>query len=727
MRVTSTLITRVLPFVTVSAVGLVLLGGSVATPDADALSQHVTIRRDTFGVPHILADSEEAAAFALGYAQAEDHAVALGQRFLRARGEGARVFGREAMESDFAMRRFDNLGEATRQLARVGAPFRRVMAAFASGINQYVDQHRAELPEWMPRIDAADVLAQTRAGAAQSAVSASLLEDLKKKYEPAAASPTVSEAVEEGDGSNAFALAGSRTASGHPMLLGNPHLRWSSLYWEAHITVPGRINFYGSTLVGFPTLRAGFNDRLGYVQTNNDPDLDDVYALSVDPKDERRYLFNGRSRALERREVTVQVRQDDGSLRTESREFWWSHLGTVIYRHASKVFVVKSESLDAWRYFEGFQDLMRVRSLAEFQKTLARNLIPTSNFTYADAAGNIAYQWNARLPRRVEDGTSYELDVPGEPKYLWRGLHALADLPRLVNPSGGYVQNANNSPWYTSLTNPLDPAKFPSYVERRPLALRPQMALQMMRDHAKEKVSVDDVRAMKFNTHVLLADRVLPDLIAAGREAAHASEDLRRGLDVLQQWDRRVSAESAGAVLFMRFWDTYRAAVPEPYATPWTPSQPAATPTGLADRQTAVTLLAQAVAWTRQRYGSEAVRWGDVHRYRFGNLDLPADGADGNYGLFRVQRFDDQPDGRTRVAGIVAADKPLAGFGDGWVLLVHFTRPVEAHAVLAYGQTTRAESPHSRDQIRLFADHRLRRVVFTEAEIAANLERSYRP
>ena len=78
-------------------------------------------------------------------------------------------------------------------------------------------------------------------------------------------------------------LSGSRTTSGKTILLGNPHLSWSSRYWEAHIVVPGRLNFYGSTLVGLPWLRAGFNESLGYVQTNNAPDLSDVFLLPLDP------------------------------------------------------------------------------------------------------------------------------------------------------------------------------------------------------------------------------------------------------------------------------------------------------------------------------------------------------------------------------------------------------------------------------------------------------------
>jgi acyl-homoserine-lactone acylase len=749
------------PRISLLLLGLALLvtPGFVSGPGADSLARHVTIRRDTFGVPHILADNEVAAAYALGYAQAEDHPVELADRLLRARGEAAKSLGRAGLDNDFAMQRFDNYREAQKHLRDVGRTFRRVLDAYAAGITRYFDTHRAEMPDWTRTltIDAADVLAYTRAGAVSSAVSPSLIADLKKKYElgavpaqetgdhaaasdaasasasaavfasatPASAAPIA--ALEEGPGSNAFAIGGSRTVSGKPMLLGNPHLRWSSLYWEAQITVPGQFNFYGSTLIGLPTLRAGFNEVLGYVQTNNDPDLDDIYALDLDPHQPDHYLFDRHSRPLARREVTIDVRQDDGSMQHERREFWATHLGPVVYRNDSKVFILRSMALESWRYFEGFQDLMAARSLKDYESRLRRNLIPTSNFTYADTAGNIFYQWNARLPKRLEDGTSYDLDVPADRKYFWRGVHPLADLPHLLNPPGGYIQNANNSPWFTSLRDRLDPAKFPSYVEHHPLALRPQMALQML--ESRDKFTVDDVREMKFNTHVLLADRVLPDLLAAGKAvtAADDSPDLLHGLDALARWDRRVAADSAGAVLFMRFWDTYRAAVPQPFARPWSDQQPAATPSGIADVVAALKALEQASAWTRARYGTETVKWGDVHRFRFGEIDLPGDGADGSYGLFRVIRFDDQAASATAVAGQSAPDRPLAGFGDGWVMLVHFTRPIEAYSVLAYGQSTRPESPHSRDQIRLFANHQMRRIFFTEGEIRSHTERSYRP
>jgi acyl-homoserine-lactone acylase len=534
-------------------------------------------------------------------------------------------------------------------------------------------------------------------------------------------------AATDAPGSNALALAGSRTTSGRPILLGNPHLAWRVRYWEAHVTVPRTLDFYGSTLIGYPWLRAGFNADLGYVQTNNAPDLEDVFTLALDPSAPDHYLFDGRSRPLTRRDASIAVRQPDGTLRDERRTFWDAHLGPIIYRTGDKAFAVASARRQAWRYFEGFWRLSRAKRLDEFMRVMRLGIIPWSNFTYADAKGNILYLWNAMIPKRPVDGTSYELDVAAETgRYVWGPMHPADELPRLLNPAGGYVQNANNAPWFTSTRDALDPGRYPPYFERRELALRPQLALEML--DARPRFSVDDVIALKYSTRMLLADRVKPALLEASGAVTDPSDDVRRGREVLAAWDNRVAADSAGALLFQRFWDTYRAAVPQPFSTPWNGSRPFDTPAGLSDTGQAVRALEQAVRETRQAHGSEAVPWGSVRRFRFGDLDLPADGASGTYGVYRVVSFDAVPgESHVRVAGMPAGAPDLVGSGDAWVLLVHFTRPVKAWSILAYGQTTRADSPHSRDQIRLFADHRLRPVWFTEAEVRANTERVYRP
>ncbi|MEP7272804.1 MAG: penicillin acylase family protein [Acidobacteriota bacterium] len=722
----------------VSLLAGVVVWASNARPspslDPVVLAREVIIRRDTFGIPHILGKTEEAASFGLGFAQSEDHGIEIARRFIGGRGEMAKYFG-QSLEADLLIKRFDNANAVRKGFREMDPLAQRIITAYVAGVNYYFAQHRTDLPSWIPIFEPEDVLANYRAGLLRSLVDPATIRALRAKYEQASVPSTPGggaegqfagdQDVQDDDGSNAFALSPSRTTSGNAILLGNPHLNWSSLYWEAQVTVPGRINFFGSTLVGIPVLRAGFNEHLGWVTTNNNPDLEDIYALKLDPSQADSYIFEGRSRPLVKKEVTAEAKGPDGVVKVESRSYWESHLGPIIHRNATLAFAVRSTTVDSLRIFEGFYRLSRARNLREWLEVIQMNLLPTSNYTYADAAGNILYQWNGRVPKRLDDGTSYDLDVPAETsKYVWNSLHPVAELPRVLNPSGGYIQNCNNPPWFVSLRDPLDPKRYPSYFERGELGLRPQMTLEML--ESRPKFSFEQVRELKYNTRMLLADRVKPDLLRALKLLPRRSEDLNRGLAVLEAWDNRVSAESRGGVLFQRFWDQYRLGLKQPFGTPWSSLNPARTPTGIADIEKAITSFEAAVGWTRATYGSEAVPWGDVHRFRFRDIDLPADGASGAYGLFRVMGFRDQ-DGGKRLAGWTADGEPLMGFGDGWVLSVEFSRPIVAYSVLAYGQTTNSASPHSRDQIGLFAKHSYKRVWFTESEIKSNLERTYHP
>ena len=180
-------------------------------------------------------------------------------------------------------------------------------------------------------------------------------------------------------------------------------------------------------------------------------------------------------------------------------------------------------------------------------------------------------------------------------------------------------------------------------------------------------------------------------------------------------------------MLFQRFWELYSAAVRSPFATPWDANNPAQTPAGISDPAAALTHLAAAVRAIREQHGSESVAWGDVNRFRAGAVDLPGTGATGTYGTFRVMTFDAPPGQPVRVAGHIPGRQAPVGFGDGWVLLVDFSQPGTAYSVLAYGQTANPDSPHSSDQLPIFAGHMLRPAWYSEAEIKANLRREYRP
>jgi acyl-homoserine-lactone acylase len=294
-------------------------------------------------------------------------------------------------------------------------------------------------------------------------------------------------------------------------------------------------------------------------------------------------------------------------------------------------------------------------------------------------------------------------------------LLPLDELPQSLNPRGGYVHNENDPPHFANLKALLDTAKYPANVEKGSLDLRSQHALQLI--GGTDKLSLEEVLRRKHSMRMLLADRVKPDLLAA-ISAAPSTPQLTQAAQLLTRWDNTVRIGSKGSTLFETWWRLYAAAARDSaFAEPWSWARLTATPRGLGKPDLAVRTLSAAIDTVTTRWGAMDIAWGDVHRVRRGDVDVPVGGCSGLYGCFRVLGYERAPDG-----------KLVANTGDGWVLAVEFgaVRP-RAYSVLAYGQSADPASPHHADQAAMFARGALKPVWWTEAEVKKHTVREYRP
>ena len=686
-------------------------------PDsADDLMRRVEVRRTTFGVPHIKADDLRAAAYALAYVQMEDHGARVAIGLVRARGEMGRWFGRDSMESDFIARPTHAL--AVERYAQLAQATRDVYEGFAAGVNRYVELHPAEFPPgFAPRVTGYDVATRDVNVAAPSDARRFLA-----RVAPEAARASTQASVGEGrtdaieEGSNAWAFAPSRTKSGRAILMRNPHLAWTAGYYEAHVTVPGVLDFYGDFRIGGPFgVIGGFNRDLGWATTNNAPDLDEIYALDVDSTRADHYLFDGTVLPVRRELVTVEFRNGPG-LSSETREVWHTPLGPVIHRDSGKVYVLHAAAEGEFRAGEQFLAMMRARSLAEWKDAMRMRARVNSNLTYADRAGNIFYVWNASIPSlpHASGGDTAAVAAKGTSD-VWTRYVPFDSLPQLHNPRGGYVRNENDPPYHTNLRQVLDRARYPANFPDPLLRLRSQHSLTLV--DPQRKLSLEDVVALKHSYRMLLADRVKADLVAAVSASAPAPR-VADAVALLSRWDNSAAPASRGGVLFEIWWRKYTEGQdPDSmFAQPWSADAAATTPRGLKVPARAAEAFAWAVDETIRRHGAYDVAWGDVHRVRLGKVDVPVGGCSGALGCFRVLNFRTDPDGKRSVIG-----------GDGWVLAVEFGNMPRAYSVLAYGESPREDSPFHDDQAAMFARGEMKRVAFTERDIEAQTIRRYRP
>jgi len=696
-------------------------GGVAAAqqPDTRPYPERVEIRRTSYGVPHILADDLGALGFGMAWAQLEDHGIRVVVELIRARGELAATFGRDSIDSDFWRRPFH--AHAVAMFHHLHADTRALLEGWAGGVNAYVRSHGDELPDWAPSDFAGhDVAALWVDETTEPKVRVFLARQAARRA-------AIADSVRALDrGSNAWAFAPSRTTSGRAILMRNPHLSWGAGYYEAHITVPGVIDFYGDFRVGHPIFfNGGFNANLGWATTNNSPDLEEIYALDVDPERPDHYLFDGGSVPVERVPVTVAWRNGPG-LSTETRETWRTPLGPVVERADGKIYVVRSAAWDEYRPVEQFLRMMQARNLDEWLRAVSMRAHVYQNLTYADRDGNILYLWNGTVPQLPTASGGDTAAIPASRSdQVWRDIVPLAELPMVRNPRGGYVQNANDPFHYTNLNAIPDSSAFPANFPRPELGLRSQLSLRLVQQQSK--MSLEDVIRLKHDYTMLLAERVKEDLVRAVR-ASGATGAVAAAADVLERWDNTTAPASRGGTLFEAWWQRYVAADAEnpgsyaqrwdrAFAVPWSPADPTGTPRGIADAPRAVAAFAGAVEEVARDFGAVDVTWGDAHRVRIGDVDVPVGGCPGGLGCFRVISY-----------RAVGDSIWVANRGDGWVLAVEFgkERP-RAYSVLVYGESSLAESPHHTDQAAMFARGELKRVAFTDDEIARDLVRSYRP
>ncbi len=725
--------------------------------NAQDLADKVIIRRTAYGVPHIKAENMQAAGFALAYVQLEDYGRGIVDGMVKARGEWSQF---NEMPNPERAQSIDRDASAKLRYARAVETFpllrketQDILIGFAAGMNRYIEVHRGEFPEWLKAdftgfdVHAGDI-GSHNSGSVQAFMRAlqrqntSGRPDSRMGMQQSINGSTVwariaDQAIEPhpDEGSNAFALAPGRTSSGKAILLRNPHLAWNAGYYEAQLEVPGQLNFYGDFRIGGPLITiGGFNQRLGFSTTNNDPDTDEIYSFQVSPTLPDHFLLDGASVPLEKKRVSVKFKNGAG-IGEETREFLFTPFGPVFHRGEGKIYVIRDAGDGEYRLAEQFLMMMKARNLSEYKEAMRIQAKTSSNFTYADADGNIFYVWNAMTPNLPHpSGGDTAAIAASRSDQVWRSIIPFDSLPQLLNPKGGYLHNENDPFHYTNLNEVIDAAKFPPHFSQPILRLRSQHALDMIAN--KKKFSLEDVVKLKYSQRMLLAERVKADLIAAVKQTSPSGE-VAAALKQMESWDNTVNRESKGGVLFEIWWEHYvdlanggkripgtaaSVGFPAPannlFAEIWTPSHPAATPKGLANPGRAAEAFVKAIETAKNRYGSWDLAWGEVNRARIANKDIPISGATGELGTFSVLWFVPHKTDKLK--------RETRG-GDGWVIAIEFGKTPRAYSVLTYGQSNKDGSPYFADQLELYANKQMKTVAFTEADIAKSIVKEYRP
>ena len=677
------------------------LSAPAVSPTASVPSSRAEILWDTWGVPHIFARDLDNLGHAFGRAQMEAHANLMLHLYGEARGRSAEYWGgSENLQRDRLLHTFGLTDIAQNWLQRQDPEFRGFLQAFVEGVNAYASDHPDEIAaseKLVLPITATDVLAHLiRAIHLTFVAGINGAPDAIKRWEGT-------------PGSNAWAVSGKRSASGHTLLLANPHLPWNGLFvfFESHWNAPG-LNGYGATLVGMPVMAIAFNQNLGWTHTVNQFDGSDLYELTLDGSG---YRWDDGVKPFDLTERILKSRQPDGTFKEEKLTIRRSVHGPVVGEKPGRALAARIVGLDSPGLGQEYLDLLRARNLGQFEEALSRLQMPMFTVMYADRDGHIMHLFGGQTPVRPPGPYRWSGIVPGNTSAtLWTRTLPYEKLPRVLDPESGWLQNANDPPWTTTFPRAIDPNQFPTYVSPRNMGLRPQRSAELLR--ASSRLTLEQFIAAKHDTRSELADRILPDLLAAS--ARMDSPKGREAIDVLQAWDRNTDTTSRGAELFRIFVQeiSERNNGRMPFATTWDESRPLETPRGLADPSAALLALDAAADKLKAEHKPLDIAWGDVHRLRRGSVDLPSNGGADGLGIFRAAWDRPARDGRFEVTG-----------GDTYICAIEFSTPVRAMAAIGYGNASQPRSKHVSDQLELFSRKALRPVWLTRSEIETHLEK----
>ncbi len=663
--------------------------------DQTKAAEAADILWDRWGIPHIFSSTMAPAFRAFAWAQMENHGDLLLRLYGQARGRAAEYWGASYAENDRYVRTMGIPGRGREWAAAQTPPMKLVLEAFVAGINEYGRQHADRLAgdvRGVLPVTLADVMAHTQRVLNFTFVS-----------NPQALQGQIDR---WNRGSNTWAVAPKRTAAGNTLLLANPHLPWGDLFtwFEAQISA-GSVNAYGAALVGTPFLGIAFTDILGWSHTNNTMDGADLYELQLAGTG---YRWNDAVRPFEVTTESMKIRLPDGAMTEETLTIRRSIHGPVVSEKDGKALAIRVVGLDQPNVADQYWKMVSARSLDEFQ--LAQRALQNPFFTvmYADRSGHIMHLFGGRTPVRPSGNYNWAGIVPGvSDATLWTTTHSYDELPKVIDPPSGWLQNANDPPWTTTFPPAIDPNRYPAYMAPRSMSLRAQRSARLIEEDPA--LTFDKFISQKHSTRMELADRILGNLLATAKAAGGPAA---RAAEVLAAWDRCADADSRGAILF-EAWTREASKAGNLFANRWSEAQPRTTPSGLRDPVAAVAALVAAATDVQQRFGALDVPWGDVYRLRVGKYDLPANGGPGQLGIFRVVDFGKESNGKAAAVG-----------GDSYVAAIEFgPKGARAMSLISYGNASQPGSPHIGDQLELFARKQLKPVWRSKTEIQVNLEK----
>jgi len=594
------------------------------------------ITRDEWGVPHVHGKTDAEAAFGLAYAHAQDDFKTIQDVLIASRGKLSELYGvkLKSIKGIFNLLKGDisslqgiqnvandyfvNVigiwnGLDERYLNEVPLDVRNICDGYAAGINKYAKDNPRSIFKKLYPLKGVDIIAGFMHRTPLFYGMGGVLNKLLQSKPPTLIGHKANDekGLMQMHASNVFAVSPKRSTDGYTRLMVNSHQPWSGpvAWYEAHISSDEGWDIITGLFPGSPVGLVGHNPDLGWSHTVNDPDLIDVFQLTINPNNENQYLFDGEWLDLSIEKIKIKVKIFGLFYWKVKRDLYNSILGPVL-KTDHGTYAIRYASMGDVRLVEQWYRMNRSRNLSEFKEAMSIHAIPMFNTGYADKAGNIYYVYNAKIPKRHPD-LDWKQVVPGDKSiYLWNEYIPYEDLPQIENPPGGFIYSCNNTP-YLCTDNPKDfPDRLPENTGID--THQTNRALRALELFGQDKnISREEFLAYKYDKQYSKNSHVAKVLEKFLLDSKNISNDLKPAVDLLKNWNLSAEQENKAAALgFLTF--RHIGFNPEEYTYNY---------------DKIINKMNEGIQFLTENYGSIDIPLGSVQRLKHGTADLPLGGG----------------------------------------------------------------------------------------------------
>lgn len=697
-------------------------------------AQQVTIIRDNWGIAHIYGKSDADAVFGMLYAQCEDDFKRVELNYIEKLGRMSEIKGIESLYADLYIRLIIDSADAVADYQKSPPWFKKLLEAYADGINYYLYKNPQVKPALLNRFKPWYPLLWTDGSIGAINTGGATEMDVKAFYggesSPLSLHTKTPELEPRVDGSNGFAIAPSRSASGNSILYINPH---TTFYFRPEIQVTSQegLNVYGAVTWGQFFVYQGFNAYCGWMHTSGDIDVADVYLEKVAIKNKvPYYTYNGVEKPVQQKKVELFYKRGDSLQKKVFTTFYTPH-GPVMGRRNGQWISVRSYNRSLNSLLQSWLRT-KAKGLEDYKKVMAMRGNTSNNTVFADNKGNIAYWHGNYIPKRDPkfnwgrpvDGTSSATD--------WKGLHTVEESVHLYNPPNGWLQNCNSTPFTAAGANSPKRENYPLYMAPDGENFRGVNAVRVL--EREKKFTIDKVIAAGYDTYLTAFEMLVPALIKSFDKEVPKSDPsyatLIEPINVLRKWDFYVNEKSVATTIAIEWAQKLNSAIQRVYIDAGESDQVTKT------RQFAATASAEqllvpfkeAIDVLNKEFGGWNTEWGTINRFQrlTGNVNEKFDDTKPSFPVgLASATWGCLP---SYVSRYMNDTKKRYGYnGNSFVCVVEFGKRIKAKSVLAGGVSGNPSSPHFADQAEMYTKGIFKDVLFYKEDVLKHAERTYKP